>query len=166
MRRTFLLLHGLPGVGKTTLCRIFSELRSDFFYADMAAHADFRNRAMWEICATEYIAHGLSKSLITDAWAPKIGFRDRFVSRVQEAIRDNSSVGFDCARIVYLSEDDDALLSSRRNRSPEEYSALREEIEVGSKNYSYHFFDSVPGESAEDRAVRFSRCLDRWVDET
>jgi hypothetical protein len=161
MRRIFLMLHGLPGAGKTALCAELSRQIPTVYYVNMAAHPDFRRRAMSDICAADYLAHASSSSLLTEAWTPKVSARDKFVAEVGELIRRRGAIEFEYTQIVYLEENDDTVLAARRNRSAEEYARLRHEIQSGSDQFHYRIFPAVTGETVKERAQRLWGWLGR-----
>lgn len=148
--RLFVLMHGLPGVGKTTACRKLSELCADLFYADMGAHPEFRKRSMMEICAELYVRNDCRGSLITEGVFLTKQHRDGFIEYVSSTIGAQCGVTFDRRLIVYLRETDMAFMSRRRrNRTPEEYRTLLDSIETGSDVADYVVYDSMPGERDE-----------------
>lgn len=150
--KTLLLIHGLPGAGKTTLCRRMAESRDDLFYVDLGKHPDFRQRPMIDICIEQYRQQGAGRSLLSEGYLPKMAARDRLADKML------SGCGLERAVIVGLDETDMDFLALRRNRSSEEYEALRREVEFGSKRHDYIHYSSSPGErdSVDERAQRLT----------
>jgi len=153
-------MHGLPGAGKTTVCRKLTERCAGIYYVDLGNSPDFRHRPIAEICIEQYRAHGDGRNLITEGFLPKTAARDRLASTIV------AECGLDRALIVGLDETDMAFLSTRRNRSSEEYELKRKEIEFGSRRHEYLHYISTPDErgSVEERARRLVELLLGKVD--
>lgn len=150
--KVLLLIHGLPGAGKTTLCRRLAESRHDLYYVDLGKHPDFRQRPMIDICIDQYRLHGAGRNLLSEGYLPKMAARDKLADRML------SGCDLERAVIVGLDETDMDFLARRRNRSSGEYEALRSEVEFGSKRHAYIHYLSLPEErdSVDERVRRLS----------
>jgi hypothetical protein len=162
MSRGFLFVHGLPGAGKTSLCRCLSQSRDDVFFADTRSSPAWGSDHMWKICADLYIEGGGDRWLVTDAMAARRSGRDRLVARTLHYLEENAGVSFDSTHIVFLQDPGSDVLSGRRKRSVEEYEALRRTMELGSATYDYTSVECAPGEAVESISLRFSRLIDSW----
>ena len=138
--KAFILMHGLPGVGKTTVCRQLAEACRDLQYVDLGKDPDFGKRPMLEICVDRYRASGQDRNLLTEGHLPKMASRDHLVRNVL------SACGFDRALIVGLDEADMDFLATRRNRTSAEYASLRDDTEFGSRKFDYIRYTSSPNE--------------------
>jgi hypothetical protein len=158
MEPAIVLLHGLPGAGKTTVSRLIAEASSDFLFVDLGSHPEFRDRPMYEICEEEYLAKGDGKSLITEGVLGGKSGRDRFVSKLIEgtAETEHPLVG---GLIVFLDEGDLEVLAGRRNRKVEYYAEMRAEIEEGSEDFDYVHYRPRPDEQGHPE-VRAERLLE------
>ena len=105
---------------------------------------------MVDICVDLYQQHGAGRSLLSEGYLPKMGARDRLADKML------SACGLERAVIAGLDETDMDFLALRRNRTSEEYEALRREVEFGSKRHDYIHYLSLPEERGrvDERARR------------
>lgn len=136
----FRLIYGLPGAGKTSLCREIIGLRDDVFFADMGASPDFGEKSMFKVCAELFLNAGEEKHLLTEACLPQLATRDAFVTNVLSYVKEKSGVVFDDVLLIYLDEDPERLCL-RRRRTIEEYSDMKSKIKEGSKLYDHKKYD-------------------------
>lgn len=144
------MIHGLPGCGKTTLCRRLAERFAGYQYVDLGMNPQFRKQPMMDLCIQEYRSDGAAGNLVTEGYLPKLGVRDRMATGIL------SGCGLDKALIIGLDELDMDLLASRRNRSAADYELMRGDIEFGSIKHAYVHYSSMPGqrETVDERLDR------------
>ena len=162
--RHLVLLHGLSGVGKTTVCEALGEA-TDTAYLSVAGSPDFRQKPMWQICANLAMESDRSKRvLLTEACLLQRSGRDRYVSKVMERCREQG-LHIDQALIIYLREDDLAFISGRRGQSPDYDEPLKAKIETGSDNFDYWIYVSSPDERecVRERSRRMRLLIDEWL---
>jgi hypothetical protein len=140
MKRLLILLHGLPGAGKSTLARGVAELLPDLYYADVSSYPGFRVRPMSTLCSEFYDLYGRGQSLITEGVLPTASYRDTLVSKLMDHVR--GSTPFDSAVILRVVVDLD-VLSSRRKRSRSEYEKMAARVQPGSTKFDYHTFEAA-----------------------
>jgi GTPase SAR1 family protein len=134
----FIIFHGLPGSGKTTLCkRMIQDFPERYYYVNIGGHPDFRKRPMTEICASDYVLNGAGRDLITEAVLEKSAAK--FASAVSSNVRKESGIEFEKVDI-FLLDCDVNVLATRRSRTADEYRALRERMTVqsGGGKFNYH----------------------------
>lgn len=150
------LIHGLPGAGKSSLCRELDQMLDGVYYADAGQHPDFRSRSMSRICADMYEANGAGRSLLIEGVCAAREGRDALVSQVISRVEQCTGIGFVNPRIIFLDESL-PVLASRRNRSEHEYRELRASVSIGSRAYRYTIYSCAPGqsESVQERAQNF-----------
>ena len=137
MERKIVLLHGLPGAGKSTLARGVSTRLDDLYYADIASSPDFRRKAMYSLFAHLYDRYGEDRSLIIEGVLPKRAYRDSLITKLMDRAAPRQP--FDSAIIIHIAVEL-TILSSRRNRSVAEYEKLAQEMELGSAKFAYVTF--------------------------
>jgi len=138
--RKFRLIYGLPGAGKTSLCRGLIGLRDDVFFADMGASPDFGEKSMFKVCAELFLNAGEEKHLLTEACLPQLAIRDAFTANVLSYIKEQSGVVFDDVLVSYLDENPERLCL-RRRRTAQEYSEMKSKIQEGSKLYRHEKYN-------------------------
>jgi hypothetical protein len=151
--RLLILVHGLPDVGKTTLCQ---GLAADgrFAHIDMGRDPRFRSMPMADLAALMIAEADRGQSIfLIEACVPNRRWRDRFVRRVLDA-SEAAGVIFARALIVYLHEPDEAFLTSRWDRDME----IKAAIEPGSDRHAYLTYESTVDER-EDKEKRRDRVL-------
>src|SRR5690606_41562927 len=121
MKRLMILLHGLPGAGKSTLARGVASSIDGLYYADLGAHPDFGKRSMIELCVELYDQNGIGRSLLTEGVFRSTSSRDSFVRHVVRHAQQRHP--FDAAIIFRLVVDLE-VLTSRRNRSLADYEKI------------------------------------------
>ncbi len=136
----FRLIYGLPGAGKTSLCRELIGLRDDIFFADMGASPDFGEKSMFKVCAELFLNAGEEKHLLTEACLPQLAIRDGFVTNVLSYVKEQSGTVFDDVLVIYLDEDPERL-HLRRRRTAQEYSDMKSKIQEGSKLYKHEKYN-------------------------
>ena len=151
MARDFVLLHGLPGSGKSSVCRCLMR-KTGWFYANIGAAADFVKVPMPAICSRLYLENGAGAPLITEGFMQSRVVRDRFVTCVRD-ILSQSGVFLIRPLIIFWDEPDLRTLAKRRNRTVEEYEQLQKETEIGSRQYEYTIY-KCGTETLEERADR------------
>jgi GTPase SAR1 family protein len=121
MTYKFILLYGLPGAGKTTLCDAISEQRKDVMYANLAAHPKFNQLPLELVLAAQIRAFDAKPvHILVEGCFPKIKLRERL-------IRDYSKCRI--GSCVFLDETCETL-STRRNRTKAAYSYLKTNTQV------------------------------------
>ena len=162
-----ILVHGLPGAGKTTLCRSAAERFKRLGYVNLAVHPQFGTLSMADICAE--MAGDLVDVdiIITEGMLSKVSQRDRFMQTAISKICDRGHFSDVEGAIVFLDENPENLVQ-RRARSIEDYLALKEAVETGSHRFQYVRFESA-GDDVEARVKKFGSLLEKltpsWKEE-
>ena len=161
MKRGFFLFHGLPGVGKTALCKQLAATMPNMFFANLAASPDFKKMPMRSICVSMYGGAPSGSSLITEGVLPTISSRDKLVNSVLSGIRASYDISFDVVGIVFIRESDWMFMSKRRNRSAEEYRRANETMQPGSADFEYIVYepDDTERGNLDERTRRISSLL-------
>ena len=156
MARDFVIIHGLPGAGKTSLCKLLAE-KTGGFYANIGAAEDFRKAPMAEVCARLLLTSDAHLPFFTEGVCPNPTARDTFIYKVI-TILSNRNIIINNPLIVFLDEPI-TTLACRRNRSSEAYAEYFKEMEFGSKKYDYKVY-TCEGEGLEERLARIMPLLD------
>ncbi len=146
--RRFRLIYGLPGAGKTTLCRELIGQNDDVFFADIGASSDFGGKSMFRVCAELFMNEGAEKHLLTEACLPRMTGRDKFVTNVLTCIKEESGITFNDVLVIYIDEDPNRLCL-RRKRTAQEYTDMKAGIQPGSKIYKHEIYDGYHDSIAE-----------------
>ena len=114
--KKFILIFGLPGAGKTTLCKMLAE-KSDIHYINLDSHPDWGKVAIPFIIANE-IRKVRNKHVITEGV-----FNPQFRTRILDGIP-----GIYKPIVVGLDEPPE-ILCMRRNRSLAAYQKMWKETD-------------------------------------
>lgn len=158
---TLIVLHGLPGVGKTTVCRELDERYPELFYADIGASSEMGEKPMFEICISLFGRAGPGQSLLTEGVLLKRRYRDKFIAEVIRGVKKTYQVDLVSPCVIYVNERDMDFLSTRRNRSVEDYLAMYNELETGSRDFDYVDYrtDSDERQDLEERLRRLESII-------
>lgn len=139
---TFVLIHGLPGAGKTTLCNQLAQMRDKTFFANIGSSPEFRQTPMHSICANLILENPDHDCLVTEACLPEASVRDRFVTNILTNVESASGRKYDHMLIILLNESIERL-TKRRNRGQDEYTLLKNQIQTSSRKYRYLIYDAA-----------------------
>lgn len=163
MNPALIVIFGLPGVGKTTACRMLSRSFPELYYADTRSDPRWKSLPMYEVCSLAYLEHGRGKHLLTDGTLPRVRPRDRFIRNVLQ--RCGEHVRFAATLSIMIHDDDFDVLSTRRKRSPDEYAELMAELEPGSSVGDFARYTADPEErtNPDERARRLEGLIRGWL---
>jgi SpoVK/Ycf46/Vps4 family AAA+-type ATPase len=149
----FVLLHGLPGSGKTTAAEtIVSLAPEEYFFVNWGRHPEFRKKTVRDLLSGAYIDRADGRSMISEGVLEEQEGRDRLIAAVLAASRE-TDFPLDDAVVIFIDETDMSLLAGRRSKSAEFYAMKRDKVERGSELYRWERYVPV-GESREERAQR------------
>lgn len=137
IKKCFVFVHGLPGAGKSTLCRETASRFSDIHYVNLAQHPEFGVKSMPDICVEMVLGLDDAKIILTEGVFSKAGSRDRFMETVISALSFRAQRYSDVTGVVVFLDEATENLAKRRNRSREDYQALRNEVETGSRKFKH-----------------------------
>lgn len=132
--RTFVLIYGLPGSGKTSLANELA--KTDFFYHNLAKHPEFRKRSMADLAAEGFLSNPSNVGLVVEGVLGRRRARINLIRHVLEICNKTEATTLSRVATFYLAVPAEAL-SSRRNRTVAEYEALEKDIEPGNPPYSH-----------------------------
>jgi predicted ATPase len=126
--KPMLVLYGLPGAGKTTLCRALGE--HGFFYADMTQHPLWAEKTVpyWRMALEQYLQHGQNQPFLTEGVLAHRYRRDYFADRIWRKL--GGEARFLSPIIVHLAESITTLDDRRPWRN-------RKHIKSGGETSSY-----------------------------
>jgi adenylate kinase family enzyme len=157
MRPAFILLHGLPGAGKTTAARLIAEMSSEIFFVDWGAHPEFGARPARTLLAEQYAALADGRSMITEGVLEERSSRDSLVTAVIQASKKSEFPLLD-GLVVFLDEGDMELLASRRSKAAEFYAEKRAKVQSGSEKYHWVHYRADDADRS-DPTLRAERLL-------
>jgi hypothetical protein len=166
MKPALILLHGLPGAGKTTAARLMAELDPEIFFVDWGSHPEFGKRPVRTILAEEYLALADGRSMITEGVFEDRRSRDRLVSSVIAAAAE-SACPLRAGVIVYLDEEDSEVLATRRSKPAGFYAEKRVDVVEGSELFPWiRYSTSQAPDEPRDRARELLRLIGQALERT
>lgn len=127
-----LIVYGISGVGKTTICNFLKNHSFDFI--SLGNHPSFRIVPIPQI-VNEYILTNKPKNLCFEGCFPKRSYRNFLVESL------NKVITFKKILFCYLSLSPEHL-ANRRNRNANEYKALLKDFEIGDPKYDHLIIDT------------------------
>jgi GTPase SAR1 family protein len=126
------VIYGLPGSGKSALANELAKKHQEIDYLDLAAHQRFREWSMIATFGDLVKSANPTFGVVTEGAMPNLRPRERFISAARETL------GIEPSEVLVVQLDESVeVLSTRRNRTTEEYQLLREAQQVGSKRYMH-----------------------------
>jgi len=167
--KKLLIIYGLPGAGKTSLCRGVVDKNSKIKYINIGEHADFRKEKTIDIIKKEF---DVNSDIIIEGCFDSYGFRKSICEQFKKT---------HSATVIFLHEDL-GVLASRRNRSIADYKKLLLNIQIAKENESERFLKEkdfqkridyilnifnkktsvVFGVTTYNRLPFFKKCIETW----
>jgi adenylate kinase family enzyme len=149
----FVLLHGLPGSGKTTAAKsIVKQAPEQFFFVDWGGHPEFGKKSARELLSTAYVGQADGRSMVSEGVLEERKTRDRLITAVIAASQ-TTDFPLDDGIAIFIDEPDMTLLAERRSKSADFYGQKRNAVELGSDSFRWVHY-AAAGEPPQERAER------------
>jgi hypothetical protein len=152
--KSFVVIYGLPGAGKTSLCKWLAD-SGEFFYANLGEDPRFgQGMSMWRLALDLYETNGGGKAFITEGVLGTRENRDRFAENIWRKINGRKGLTF-AAPVFFLLKESLATLNQRRpSRSVDAYQELEDKLEIGSDKFQHFVLDVEQNPGLDDFDAR------------